>query len=166
MSSVTAPWGRFRPRGAGQKTKTLCSASLHSVRSKALMQHKRTSTNTTKPPFTRKADLSYNVSCGAANGRCVGGKAPAQACGCWRTCKLPHFCFPYPVYHLPEAVARAFGTFPAPSAGFFPIFPAGGFPPGGRCAIMGRDGKTIRGLSPVREDTLWRNDPLPGPWGP
>lgn len=31
---------------------------------------------------------------------------------------------------------------------------------------MGRDGKTIRGLSPVREDTLWRNDPLPGPWGP
>ena len=26
-----------------------------------------------KPPFTRKAGLSYNIPCGAANGRCVGG---------------------------------------------------------------------------------------------
>ena len=32
---------------------------------------------------------------------------------------------------------------------------------------MGKmNAKTTRGLSPVREDTLWRNDPLPGPWGP
>ena len=64
-SSPQPPRG-LAPPGVGRKTKTLCRA-MPTQREKGpfFKRHRRRNT-TTKPPFTRKAGLSYNIPCGAA----------------------------------------------------------------------------------------------------
>ena len=66
--------------------------SLHSKEKS--WQHDRANT-TTNQALYKKGRLSYNIPCGAANGRCVGDESTyAGFAGVGAPIKLPHFCFP------------------------------------------------------------------------
>ena len=59
--------GGLRPRAVGEKQKRRAGQSLHSARRGNLPHATQAQgTSTAKPPFTKKAGLSYNIPCGAA----------------------------------------------------------------------------------------------------
>ena len=93
------------PRAAGRKTKTPCRSVSHTAQeTNVLMQHKHKICMHTKPPFTRKAGMAYNIPCGAAGWplcRCLVHLRRFAGVGAPASCRIFVFQAKYSTAHTP-----------------------------------------------------------------